>query len=420
MTTLCNDLVMEGERSGGDAAELDRAIDVVQPMFQPVVWLDDLSIAGYESLARGPVGSPLERPTDLFDAARAVGRITEVDSTMTRRSIEALGHVAWHPSQTLFGNLDPDAMRGRPDEATLATLAAADAAGLRIVVEITERSLLRDPASLVRSIEAVRSRGWGIAMDDVGAEEDSLTLLPLLQPDIVKLDMSVLHRPFDAHAARVSGTIRSYCDRTGALMICEGVERETHAVRARALGADLVQGFMYGEAAPLPEMVAPATRPISLRGLAVREERPLAARIGPVPEASLPGIQIVALADELLAIVAGHTTAAIVITSAPAFDDVPREYLDALAAAVPHAALVAIIAPGCPSEPATGVRGVDTSVGAMLGSPWSISVIGPTMAVSVLAEPLGDDLLDPVCHRVVHDRSLVAQILLTLLGELTG
>jgi hypothetical protein len=62
---------------------------------------------------------------------------------------------------------------------------------------------------------------------------------------------------------------------------------------------------------------------------------------------------------------------------------------------------------------------VDASMEDQLGSPWPISVMGPMMAVSILAEWRGGDLRDPVRHRVIHDRLKVEQILRLLLGQPT-
>jgi EAL domain-containing protein (putative c-di-GMP-specific phosphodiesterase class I) len=405
-----------------DASEVSRAIDAVHPLFQPLLWLDDMSTAGYESLARGPGGSPLEAPLELYQAARAAGRITELDATMTRRSIEALAEVDWPPTLTLFGNLDPEAMGEPPDAATIKTLARAAANGTRIVVELTERSLLANPAALIHAIAFVRSQGWGIAMDDVGVEEDSLTLLPILLPDVVKLDMSILHRPFGTHAARVSGFARMYCDRTGALMVCEGVETQRHEARAQALGADLVQGFRYGPPAPLPPTVTGSVgRPVPLLGHGVTEETGLADRLASIPRVVLPGIGIATIAAELLTVVAGHTSAALVIATAPAISDVvPTAYLDALSAVVPHTALVALIAPGCGPEPAPGVRGVNASVEERLGSPWSISALGPTMAMSILGDSRPADPKDLVNCRLIHHRLTVGHILRMLLTTLVS
>lgn len=409
-------LEVAAKGDGGVLSRLGDAIDAVVPVFQPVLWLDDLSIAGYESLARGPLGSPFERPTDLFEAAKTAGRITELDATMTRRSIEATEAVDWHPSLTMFGNLDPEAMCGPPDVATLEALGRAAARGSRIVVEVTERALLARPSALVMAADVVRMQGFGIAMDDVGADPSSLTLLPILRPDVVKLDMSILHRPFDTLSARVGGAVRTYCDQTGALLVCEGIETAAHELRARALGADLVQGFRYGRPLPLPPTTMPTSRPVPLLDRTVAVGPPLREQLATVERRSLSGRQLAATVGELVSVVAGPLSGNVVIGTAPRLAHVvPSGFLEVLERAVPHSAMVAMIVPGCPPDPAPGVRGIDASAAELLGSPWSMSAIGPGMAASMLAEDSAR-LNDPVAHRLVHSRPLVGQIMRLLLG----
>src|SRR3712207_7947806 len=65
----------------------------------------------------------------------------------------------------------------RPPRSTLfpyTTLFRSAPGGLRVVLEITERALATRPAELLRTVERVRSVGWGVAVDDVGAEAMSL------------------------------------------------------------------------------------------------------------------------------------------------------------------------------------------------------------------------------------------------------
>lgn len=395
------------------------AVDHVAPIFQPVLWLDDHTLAGYEALARGPRDSPLEMPLDLFAAAREGGMVSTLESAMMRATLDSVMATPWHHSVTLFANAEPEAMLSQPTPETRASIDAAERLGHRVVIEITERALLGNPAALIATSDAARSRGWGIAMDDVGAEEDSLTLLWVLQPDVVKLDMSLLHRPFDARAARVSATVREYCDRTGALMVCEGVETQAHESRARALGADLVQGFLYARPGPRPEVVPAVDRPIRLRGVSFEDPLPFVDCLDPLDVRTLPGSQVEQLAAELLSIVSTHTDAAVVIASAPSGDEIPDGYLSLLARLAPQAGLVALIAPGIAAVPADGVVGVDADAADDLGAAWSITVMAPTMAAALLADGFVDgDERSPVHHRILHDRLLVAHGVRTLLSKI--
>ena len=345
--------------------------------------------------------------------------VSTLESAVMRATLDTVMATPWHHSVTLFANAEPEAMLSQPTPETRASIDAAERLGHRVVLEITERALLGNPAALIATSDAARSRGWGIAMDDVGAEEDSLTLLWVLQPDVVKLDMSLLHQPFDARAARVSTTVREYCDRTGALMVCEGVETQAHESRARALGADLVQGFLYARPGPRPEVVPAVDRPIRLRGVSFDDPLPFVDCLDPLDVDTLPGSQVEQLAAELLSIVSTHTDAAVVIASAPNVGVIPDGYFTLLSRLSPQAGLVALIAPGVSTTPATGVVGVDADAEEDLGAPWSITVMAPTMAAALLADGYPEDDADAlVHHRILHDRLLVAHGVRTLLSKI--
>ena len=76
-----------------------------------------------------------------------------------------------------------------------------------------------------------------VALDDVGAEEGSLALLPFLRPDVVKLDMSLVRGvPRDA-AATITAAVRAYAERTGAVILAEGIETQEQERLARVFGA---------------------------------------------------------------------------------------------------------------------------------------------------------------------------------------
>jgi EAL domain-containing protein (putative c-di-GMP-specific phosphodiesterase class I) len=74
------------------------------------------------------------------------------------------------------------------------------------------------------------------------ADPASLALLPLLAPDLIKLDMALIRERPGQHAARVMSAVAAHAERTGAVVLAEGVETEQHRVTARALGATYGQG----------------------------------------------------------------------------------------------------------------------------------------------------------------------------------
>ncbi len=401
------------------ADDLLTAVDSVEPIFQPVLWLDDLSLAGYEALARGPRESPLEMPLDLFAAAKAGGIVGVLESAMTKATLDAVMARPWDNSVTLFGNVEPEALLCPPTPETLAALERAERRGVRVITEITERALLSNPAALIAASDESRARGWGVAMDDVGASDDTLTLLWVLQPDVVKLDMSILHAPVDARSKTVSATVRDYCDRTGALMVCEGVETVAHELRALEIGADLVQGFRYALPGPRPASVPAIARPIGLRGVTVGDPLPFIDCVDLLDLETLPGSEVAHMASELLTDATSNTDAAVVLTTAPNAALVPEEFLHSLSQFSERAGLVALIAPGICSAPAPGVVGVDADAEKDLGAPWSITVIDPTSATSILSDPFTNgDCRQPVRHRLLRDRVTVAHGVRVLLSKI--
>ena len=95
------------------------------------------------------------------------------------------------------------------------------------------------------------SAGHGIALDDVGADVRSLALLPLVEPDVIKLDLRLVQdRPSTDQAAIVSAVAAEH-ERTGAQILAEGIETEAHVTLARSLGATLGQGWHFGRPGPL-------------------------------------------------------------------------------------------------------------------------------------------------------------------------
>jgi EAL domain-containing protein (putative c-di-GMP-specific phosphodiesterase class I) len=171
----------------GLAVALERRI---RSLYQPIVELASGRTVSYEALARGPEGSALESPLALFAAARDEDRLAELDCACRAAAVTGALNAGLRPPAALFVNAEPEALSraaGVPAE-----LLEAIGDGLRIFVEITERALTERPAELLEAVDRLRAAGLGTALDDVGTDERSLALLPLLRPDVVKLDISLI------------------------------------------------------------------------------------------------------------------------------------------------------------------------------------------------------------------------------------
>ena len=103
---------------------------------------------------------------------------------------------------------------------------------LRVVVELTERHLLSRPGELLAFVDWVRRQGWGLALDDVGVDTQSIAALPFLDPDFVKLDMSLVQDDPTPDQARTVTALLAFSERTGAALLAEGIENERHLEQA--------------------------------------------------------------------------------------------------------------------------------------------------------------------------------------------
>ena len=232
--------------------ELERILaeEAVTAVFQPIVEIATGETVAYEALTRGPEGSPLQRPDALFAAAAAAGRVAELDWLCRITAVKAAMQAKLGRKQSLFLNCEPSALGQRCPEqhAVVWNQALAE---LDLVFEITERALTDRPAELSATIAESRDAGFGIALDDLGADVRSLALLPFVEPDVIKLDLSLVQKRPSTDQAAIVSAVAAECERTGAVVLAEGIETEAHVAIARSLSATLGQGWLWGRPGPL-------------------------------------------------------------------------------------------------------------------------------------------------------------------------
>ena len=98
-------------------------------------------------------------------------------------------------------------------------------------------------------MRALRSMGFRIAVDDLGAGYSGLSSFSELDPDVVKLDMSLV-RDIDGSSAKASlvKSMISVCTQDlGIRVVCEGVETVGERDTLQRVGADLLQGFLFAK-----------------------------------------------------------------------------------------------------------------------------------------------------------------------------
>jgi EAL domain-containing protein (putative c-di-GMP-specific phosphodiesterase class I) len=222
---------------------------LVHPLFQPIVDLDTRAVVGVEALARGPAGTALELPDQLFAAARAAGRLGELDMLCGERALECALEAPETPP-LVFINAEPAVLDQPVSDRLLSLLARVR---FRTVLEFTERALPAVPSSLLHIAAQVQQWDNSLALDDVGVDPMSLAFLPVLEPEIVKLDMSLIREPDAPHTRTVCTVVRSEAHRTAAIVVAEGIETEDDLRTARSLGAQWGQGWLFGRPAPIQQ-----------------------------------------------------------------------------------------------------------------------------------------------------------------------
>ncbi|MDP9189822.1 MAG: EAL domain-containing protein, partial [Actinomycetota bacterium] len=263
------------QKTASENAVLEHALRRgVRTVFQPIISLETEAVLGYEALSRGPSGSELESPEELFRVAReAAGQVVELDRVCQAAAIRRALDASLPTHLALFVNAEPEAARHEVDEPHSDAFAEAGKRGLRLILEVTERALLNDPAGLLTGARRARSAGWGMALDDVGADTRALALLPVVEPDVIKLDMALIHNRPDPHTAEIVHAIAAEAERRGTNILAEGIETREQLEHARSLGATLGQGYLFGRPAPLAHEGADPGRRIPIGG-AVHSGRP--------------------------------------------------------------------------------------------------------------------------------------------------
>lgn len=253
------------DRSDGARAALERLCrgDGLAMATQPIVDLNNGQIHAYEALARFSTRGG-QGPLHWFSLADELGMRAELELACVEASLALM------PGLPAGSRLSVNLSAGLiVDPRTWALL--DDSPFLtRLIVEVTEETLVRRSEEIERTISGLRERGVRFAVDDVGAGYSGLGQLATLRPTYVKLDRALV-RDIDRELARLAlvRALADYARGTGGLLVAEGVETVEELAHVRAAGAPLVQGFLLARPGPpWPQIDARALEhpPVGLAG----------------------------------------------------------------------------------------------------------------------------------------------------------
>lgn len=394
--------------------------DGIRSVFQPIVDIDTLLPVAYEALARGPEGTGLEAPGTFLPAAYEAGMAAEMDWACRRAAYQGALDAGLDRDVTLFVNVEP-ATLGTPAPRDVGELQGRALQRLRVVLEITERAITGRPAEVLAAAQWARSHGWGVALDDLGADPGSLALLPLLRPDVVKLDLRLVQARPDREIATIMTAVSAYAEQSGAALLAEGIETLEHLTTARALGMRYGQGYLFGRPAPLQPGTRAGMEPVRFlvpAELPVGASTPFEVVSARRPTRPSTKAMLVEMAKHLEAEAAGLSTPAVVLSvfqdEKHFTHDTVRRYRH-LAQTCP---LVVALGAGLAPEPVSGVRGADINPGDNLSGEWSTVVVGAHYAGALVARDLGDtgpEHLRRFDYALTHDRGLVLDAAHTLM-----
>jgi EAL domain-containing protein (putative c-di-GMP-specific phosphodiesterase class I) len=237
-------LVSEGGLGMSDRlgleASFDRMLETLWIAYQPIVRTSDGSLFGYEALLRSNENM-LPHAGAILDAAERLDRIHELGRAIRARAIEPMP--AAPADALLFVNLHS---RDLMDEMLFSRDAPLSSIAERVVLEITERASLDDVEDARAKVSRLRKMGFRIAVDDLGAGYAGLTSFAMLEPELVKLDMTLV-RDIDRSPTKqkLVRSVTGLCKELGMMVVGEGVESEAERDVLIASGCDLLQGYLF-------------------------------------------------------------------------------------------------------------------------------------------------------------------------------
>jgi EAL domain-containing protein (putative c-di-GMP-specific phosphodiesterase class I)/GGDEF domain-containing protein len=211
--------------------------------YHPIIVTATEEVYGFEALARG-VRRELRSPEVLFEVAEEANMVWELSRLLRRRAVAGIIDEL-KEGQYLFLNIDPHDF----DDPTFRAMDPKEL-GIpdpsRVVLEITERTAIKDYPRFQEYLKAFRERGFRFAVDDAGSGYAGLGSIANLEPDYIKLDISLIAN-IDTNFLKQNlvETMVTFANTQGTQVIAEGVERREEFETVKQLGVHFTQGFLF-------------------------------------------------------------------------------------------------------------------------------------------------------------------------------
>ncbi len=240
-------LTIESELRGA----LER--DEISIVYQPIVRLEDRSIAGFEALARWDHPKLGRRsPAEFIAIAEETGLIVELGTFMMERTARQL--LVWQRSSRartpLFCSVNVSSRQFLRqdlinDLRTILTRSPVARGTLKL--ELTESLVMENPEHATLMLQRVRELGAGLSLDDFGTGHSSLAYLQRFPFDTIKIDQSFVRMSNKGRRPVILRSIIAMAHDLGMEVVTEGAESESDAVELYQLGCEFAQGYVFGE-----------------------------------------------------------------------------------------------------------------------------------------------------------------------------
>ncbi len=236
-------------------SELRRALEreEITILYQPIVRLEDRSVAGFEALARWdhPKMGRMS-PAEFINIAEEIGLIVDLGLFVLERTARQLS--AWQRNvrtrEPIFASVNVSSrqlLRHDLIHDLRTVLSRAGLARGTLKLELTESLVMENPEHAAQLLTRIKELGAGLALDDFGTGHSSLSYLQRFPFDTIKIDQSFVRTNNKGTRPVILRSIVSLAHDLGMDVVAEGAETDSDAVELYQLGCEYAQGFVFGE-----------------------------------------------------------------------------------------------------------------------------------------------------------------------------
>ena len=236
-------------------SELRRALarDEITLLYQPIIRLEDRSVAGFEALMRWdhPKMGRLP-PAEFISIAEEIGLIVDLGLFALERTARQL--VEWQRvsrgSAPVFASVNISSrqlLRHDLIQDIRTVLSRSAPARGTLKLELTESLIMENPEHAAQMLGRIRDLGTGLALDDFGTGHSSLAYLQRFPFDTIKIDQSFVRASGRGKRPVILRSIIGLAHDLGMEVVAEGAEADSDAVELFQLGCEYAQGYFFGE-----------------------------------------------------------------------------------------------------------------------------------------------------------------------------